>query len=55
MILGDDYVNMTNDNIEKGDPFGIYKQGDGVSMFFFFAYNNIGGSFYGYVLGILFH
>jgi uncharacterized membrane protein SpoIIM required for sporulation len=52
LILGDDYVNMTNDNIEKGDPFGVYKQGDGVSMFFFIAYNNIAVSFYGYVLGI---
>ena len=23
LILGDDYVNMTNENIEKGDPFGV--------------------------------
>ena len=54
LILGDDYVNMTAENIEKGDPFGVYKQGDGLSMFFFIAYNNISVSFLGYVLGIFF-
>jgi uncharacterized membrane protein SpoIIM required for sporulation len=54
LILGDDYVNLTNANIEKGDPFGIYKQGDGLTMFFMIASNNIGVSFYGYVLGIFF-
>lgn len=54
LILGDDYVNMTNSNIEKGDPFGVYKQGDGLSMFLMIASNNIGVSFYGYVLGIFF-
>lgn len=54
LILGDEYVNITNDNIEKGDPFGIYKQGDAFSMFLLIAYNNISVSFYGYVLGIFF-
>ncbi len=52
LIIGDEYVNMTNNNIEKGDPFGVYKQGDSLSMFFFIAYNNISVSFMGYVLGI---
>jgi uncharacterized membrane protein SpoIIM required for sporulation len=54
LILGDDYVNMTNENIEKGDPFGVYKQGDGMNMFLMIAYNNISVSFFGYVLGIFF-
>ena len=54
LILGDDYVNMTNDNIEKGDPFGVYKQGNGCNMFLIIAYNNISVSFFGYVLGIFF-
>lgn len=54
LILGDDYVNMTASNIEKGDPFGVYKQGDGLSMFAMIAYNNISVSFFGYVLGIFF-
>ncbi len=52
LILGDDYVNMTNINIEKGDPFGVYKQTDSFSMFFMIAMNNIYVSFLGYVLGI---
>jgi uncharacterized membrane protein SpoIIM required for sporulation len=54
LILGDDYVNMTNENIQKGDPFGIYKQGNALNMFLFIAYNNIYVSFLGYVLGIFF-
>lgn len=52
LILGDDYVNMTNVNIEKGDPFGVYKQGDSFSMFLMIAVNNIYVSMLGYVLGI---
>ncbi len=52
LILGDGYVNMTDNNIEKGDPFGVYKSEDSVTMFFSIAYNNISVSFFGYVLGI---
>ncbi len=40
LILGDSYVNMTNENIAKGDPFGVYKQSDEFSMFFRIAANN---------------
>jgi uncharacterized membrane protein SpoIIM required for sporulation len=54
LILGDDYINLTNENIEKGDPFGIYKDGDSLIMFMRIAWNNIGVSFYGYVMGIFF-
>ena len=54
LILGDDYVNMTNENIEKGDPFGVYKQSDQASMFLFIAFNNIKVSFLAYVMGIFF-
>ena len=52
LILGDDYVNMTAENIDKGDPFGVYKQGGSLLMFVRIAFNNIMVSFYGYVLGI---
>src|SRR5215831_6083390 len=51
---GDEYVNMTDENIAKGDPFGVYKEGNSLIMFLKIAYNNIGASFYGYVLGIFF-
>lgn len=40
LILGDSYVNMTNENIAKGDPFGVYKRQGPVSMFFAIAANN---------------
>ncbi|WP_090781453.1 stage II sporulation protein M [Pedobacter sp. ok626] len=40
LILGDGYVNMTNENIAKGDPFGVYKKQGPVTMFFFIAANN---------------
>jgi uncharacterized membrane protein SpoIIM required for sporulation len=52
LILGNDYVNMTNENIEKGDPFGVYRQSGPVSMFAFIAFNNITVAFATYVLGI---
>ncbi|MFM2362122.1 MAG: hypothetical protein RLZZ316_1024 [Bacteroidota bacterium] len=52
LILGDGYVNMTNENIEKGDPFGVYKQEDPMMMFLAIALNNIKVSIYVYVLGI---
>lgn len=53
-ILSDGYINMTNQNIEKGDPFGVYKTQDAASMFFQIAFNNIQVSFMAFVLGISF-
>ncbi len=52
IILGDAYVNQTLDNIENGDPMGIYKDRDSLSMFFFIAYNNIKVMFSIFLLGI---
>lgn len=40
LILGDQYVNMTNDNIAKGDPFAVYKKEGEAQMFFMIAINN---------------
>jgi uncharacterized membrane protein SpoIIM required for sporulation len=55
-VLGDGYVDMTEENIEKGDPFGVYKDGNPFSMFVYIAFNNIGVAFYtfigGFTLGI---
>ena len=50
-VLGDGYVDMTEDNIAKGDPFGVYKSGDQLGMFFRIAVNNIEVSFVIFVLG----
>ena len=52
LIMGDSYVNMTNENIAKGDPFGVYKQQDSFSMFFRIAANNIYVSLLCFVSGI---
>lgn len=40
VVMGDSYVNMTNENIAKGDPFGVYKQENQLSMFLRIAANN---------------
>ena len=52
LILSDEYVNMTNENISKGDPFGVYKKEGKFAMFFYIAFNNIRVSFFTYVSGI---
>lgn len=54
LILGDGYVNMTNENIAKGDPFGVYKTQGEFSMFFMIAANNIYVSLLMFVSGIFF-
>lgn len=54
LILGDAYVNMTNENIAKGDPFGVYKQIGEFQMFFQIATNNIWVSLVMVISGVLF-
>ncbi len=55
-ILGDEYVNKTEDRIASGDPFGIYSEGNSFNMFILIAYNNIKVAFItfagGFTLGI---
>lgn len=51
-ILGDSYVEMTEENILKGDPFGVYKNGNEFGMFMMIAINNIKVSFMAFVMGI---
>ncbi len=54
-VLGEDYVAMTEENIEKGDPFGVYSSESRFSMWVRIAFNNIkvgflmvaGGIFFG--------
>jgi len=54
LILGDGYVNMTNGNIAKGDPFGVYKKTGEFKMFFQIATNNIWVSLVMFASGALF-
>jgi uncharacterized membrane protein SpoIIM required for sporulation len=56
-VLGNQYVDMTEENIAKGDPFGVYKDRNPFTMFIQIAFNNIKVSFYmfvaGFTLGII--
>jgi uncharacterized membrane protein SpoIIM required for sporulation len=52
-VLGDQYVDMTEENIAKGDPFGVYKNGNQLDMFVAIAMNNIGVAFKLFIYGIL--
>ena len=52
-ILGDGYVEHTEENIAKGDPFGIYKKQDRMSMFIRIAMNNIKVAFLVFVSGLV--
>jgi len=54
LILSDDYVNMTLENIDKGDPLAVYGKMHQGPMFFAISSNNIYVSFLTYVLGIFF-
>ena len=49
-ILGDGYVNMTLDNIEKGDPMAVYKQMGEFNMFLGITINNIKVALFAFAL-----
>ncbi len=51
-ILGEDYINMTLENIEKGDPMAVYKQSKETTMFLGITLNNLYVSFKTFVFGI---
>jgi uncharacterized membrane protein SpoIIM required for sporulation len=53
IILGDKYVNMTIENIEKGDPMAVYKQMNPTGMFLYITLNNIIVAIYTAVKGVL--
>jgi uncharacterized membrane protein SpoIIM required for sporulation len=53
-VLGNSYVEMTEDNIAKGDPFGVYRSGERFSMFLFIARHNIEIAFRVFVAGLFF-
>jgi uncharacterized membrane protein SpoIIM required for sporulation len=52
-ILSDEYVNMTQDNISKGKPFGVYGNSNQFVMFFQIAWNNIRVAFMTFVAGLI--
>jgi uncharacterized membrane protein SpoIIM required for sporulation len=52
-VLGNGYMEMTEQNIAKGDPFGVYKEQNPLSMFLWIAVHNVQVSFAIFVAGIL--
>ncbi|WP_336068654.1 stage II sporulation protein M [Mesoflavibacter sp. CH_XMU1404-2] len=52
LVLGDHYVNLTLENIEKGDPVAIYKSGSNWGSAFGITLNNLYVGILSFVLGI---
>jgi len=53
VILGDNYIDMTEYNIEKGDPMAVYKQQTEMDMFLGITINNIRVALFAFILGVL--
>ena len=52
LILGDGYVNMSQANVEAGDPLAVYKEAREIDMVLGIAFNNVRVSFLAFA-GIL--
>lgn len=52
IILGDQYVDMTINNINTGDPLAVYKQANEMTMFLGITINNIYVSMLAFTMGI---
>jgi len=53
VVLGEDYMAMTNKNINDGDPMAVYKHHGQMGMFQSITINNIRVAFLCFVLGLL--
>lgn len=52
LILGDDYINMTLENIEVGDPVAVYKSGSNWGSFFGITLNNLYVGLLSFIYGV---
>jgi uncharacterized membrane protein SpoIIM required for sporulation len=52
LILSDNYVNMTLENIKNGNPTRVYATMSELNMFFYLVWNNVQVSFLVFVFGI---
>jgi uncharacterized membrane protein SpoIIM required for sporulation len=50
-VLGNNYVDMTEENIARGDPFGVYKSDNPFTMFVTIGFNNIKVAFFAFIGG----
>ncbi|MEM0931138.1 MAG: stage II sporulation protein M [Bacteroidota bacterium] len=53
LILGDGYVNLTLENIAKGEPTAIYKSGSEIGTFLGITINNIRVAFLAFAFGVI--
>jgi len=53
-MLGNQYVNMTEENIEKGQPFGVYAEGSSLLMWLGIMINNLFVAFGYFLKGLFF-
>lgn len=53
LILGDNYVNMTLENINNNDPMAVYKKANETDMFIGITINNVRVGFLSYIFGFL--
>jgi uncharacterized membrane protein SpoIIM required for sporulation len=52
LILGESYIKMTLENIDKGDPIAVYKSMNSIDMFLGITINNIIVALYAFAMGI---
>lgn len=52
-ILGHEYIDMTEQNINSGDPMAVYKKDAKVDMFLGITINNVRVAFLAFVLGLI--
>ncbi len=52
VILGDEYVDMTEKNIDNNDPMAVYKDAEQSGMFLYITVRNIKVSFLCFILGV---
>ena len=52
-VMGDSYIEMTEKNIEKGNPFGVYQSGNSFLTWLGIMVNNVLVSMLAFVKGIL--
>lgn len=53
VVVGDEYVAMTEENINNLDPMAVYKQSPETDMFVHITTNNIKVAFFAFVMGFL--
>lgn len=54
IVLSEEYVNRTIENIEKGDPTAVYKNGESAYDFMWITINNIKVSLFTFISGLFF-